>query len=319
MWTHVDTGPLLHHLQRSTQDGSSQVGAWVAEATREAVRPRVNVRRGGDEGRLVLVVGDDLGQLLLNILGVLGLASDTGQRAGRVFDAATLDEPTRRLGQDDQTGTENQRPKELNTDGDSVRASVVAVLRGVHDAVGQQDTDGDAELVARDDRASDLSGRDLGHVENDDRGDEADTDTRDDTTGNHETDGGARVRTGGSLEDAADAENDTTANDRDSTPEVVGNVAGGKGTEEGTSRQDRREQRGLGSGDDNVVGRVRALTSGGNSLVRRVVDQGDEILHAENATHPPSVIAASLSSTQTAGGCTYPKKMPPKQANTQMK
>jgi len=35
----VDTGPLLHHLERSSEDSTAEVGGWVAETTLEAVHP----------------------------------------------------------------------------------------------------------------------------------------------------------------------------------------------------------------------------------------------------------------------------------------
>jgi len=64
----VDTSPLLHHLERSTKDGSSKVGSGVSKTTRETSRPRVDVAGLRDEFRLVLVVGDDLGKLLLDVV-----------------------------------------------------------------------------------------------------------------------------------------------------------------------------------------------------------------------------------------------------------
>jgi hypothetical protein len=56
----------------------------------------------------------------------------------------------------------------LNTHWDSVGTSVHPVLSGVDDTVGNQDTDGDAELVSRYDGTSNLSRGDLGEVKDND-------------------------------------------------------------------------------------------------------------------------------------------------------
>lgn len=62
----------------------------------------------------------------------------------------------------------NSRPEELNGDWDSVRSRVHAVLRGVHDTSSKEETNGDAELVARYNRTTDFTRCDFTHVENDD-------------------------------------------------------------------------------------------------------------------------------------------------------
>jgi len=71
---------------------------------------------------------------------------------------------------------DNSRPKELDGNGNSVGTGVGPVLGGIDNATGQQQTDGDTELVTRHDSTSNLAGRDLGHVQDDDGRDEPDTD-----------------------------------------------------------------------------------------------------------------------------------------------
>jgi hypothetical protein len=68
----VDTGPLLHHLHRSTQNGSPQVGVSVPQTTRETSFPGSKVRGVGHERFFVLIVGNDLGEFILDIFAVGG-------------------------------------------------------------------------------------------------------------------------------------------------------------------------------------------------------------------------------------------------------
>ena len=159
-------------------------------------------------GLLELVVGNDLGKLILNVGRVARLVANGGEAERGLLEVALLDPVTRRLGEEEQTRAEDEGPEELNTDGDAVRAGIKAVLGAVDDATGEENADGDAELVTGDERAANGLGRDLGHVQDDNGGDEADTGTCNETT---EDEAGKRVH-GRDLEDAANAE-DHTAND----------------------------------------------------------------------------------------------------------
>ena len=181
----VDTGPLLHHLHRGTEDGETQVGTWVSKTTRETSSPRGEIASSRDELRLVLVVGDDLGEFLLDVVGVGWLTSHDRQGLGRSFGLTSLDVPSGGLGKEEKTCGEDDGPKELDCDGDSVRSGIVPVLGRVDDAVGEKDTDGDTELVTGHNCSSDLSGSNLGKVKDDDGRDESDTETGDQTTRDH--------------------------------------------------------------------------------------------------------------------------------------
>jgi hypothetical protein len=91
----VDTSPLLHHLERSTKDGATQVAAALPETAFEAIRPAAEIATLGHDLQLVFVIGDDLSKLLLNELGVRWLSTDSRQGVGSFLDVATLDEVTR--------------------------------------------------------------------------------------------------------------------------------------------------------------------------------------------------------------------------------
>lgn len=144
----VDTGKLLHHLHEDTDERSSDVAVALEDAALKAVGPATKVRSLRSQLLLVLVVGDDLGELVLDVVGVDGLATDIGERLSGLLELALLDVETGGFGEEEETRGEDDGPQKLDGDGDAVGAGVVAVLCGVDDAVGEQDTDGDAELVA---------------------------------------------------------------------------------------------------------------------------------------------------------------------------
>lgn len=116
----VDTGPLLHHLHGGTEDGSAKVRLGVPERTLEAVGPRAEPSGGGDHLTLVLLVGDDLGNLRLDVLGVLGLTTDARKSINSLFDLTALDEVSGRVGEEEETTSKDDSPGELDTDGDLV-------------------------------------------------------------------------------------------------------------------------------------------------------------------------------------------------------
>jgi hypothetical protein len=198
---------------------------------------------------LALVVETHLGKLLLNVVGVGGLTSDSGKRFGGVIESALFDVPSRRFGEEGDTTAEDECPEELNSDGDSVRSRVRSVLGGVADTRGEKQSDGDGELVSRDNGTSDLSWGDLTHVEDDDGGDEADTETRDETTGDQKTE----LAVEGGLEDTSDGEDNAARDNSDSSTKVVGQVTGDDGTEEGTGGEDRGDQGDFGGGNDKQI------------------------------------------------------------------
>ncbi len=128
------------------------------------------------------MVGDDLGEFFLDVFRVLGLTTDTGEGRGSGTNVALLDEESRRFGKEEQAKGENESPKHLKGDGDSVGGGGSEVLGTVGDTRGEEETEGDTELVTRDEGTPDFPWRNLTHVKDDDGGDETDTETRDETT-----------------------------------------------------------------------------------------------------------------------------------------
>lgn len=116
----VNTSPLLHHLQRSTKDGSSQVRLLVTETTLEAVGPASEPAGGWDELSLVFLVGDDFGNLSLNVFGLSWLASKSAQSSSSGLDVSSLDVVSWGIWQEEETDSQDKTPGELDADRDSV-------------------------------------------------------------------------------------------------------------------------------------------------------------------------------------------------------
>lgn len=94
------------------------------------------------------MVGNDFRKLILNVFGVGRLATNAAKGMGSLVELALLDPVTGRLGKQSKTGSKDDSPEELNSDWDTVRASIAALLCSVDNAVGEQDTNGNAELVS---------------------------------------------------------------------------------------------------------------------------------------------------------------------------
>jgi len=274
----VDTSPLLHHLERSTEDSAAQVAVGLPERSLEAVHPAAQVAVLGDDLHLVLVVGNDLSQFLLNVLRVTGLATDAGKRMGGPVELTTLDEVTRRFWESEKTTSQDQSPKNLNGNGNAVRSGSETLLGGVGDARRKQQADGDAELVTGDDGTTDLARRDLGHVQNNNGRDETDTETSDQTADDEQGNGGR-----GNLETDTEDEDTAASNDGSATTEEIGKITSNDSTEECTSGQDRRDKRLLrGRHGEAIV----VVASG----IWVIAEFMDEVLHAHDTVDVTRII-----------------------------
>lgn len=180
-------------------------------------------------------------------------------------------------------------------------------------------------LLTSNNGTTDLLGGNLGHVQNDNGGDETDTKTSNETTSSHDT-----KTSGSSLEDTTNYEDGTTENDSNTTSDEVGNVTSGNSTEESTissvsftsidhykqmilggvdhvpSGQDRSDERLLPWSDNKgrfaVVCNLRVQRSEageGNIGVLCSSVLLDEVVHVQDTSHPTSVI----SEEDTSKGC----------------
>jgi hypothetical protein len=81
-------------------------------------------------------------------------ASKAAECPCRLLCVVFLDQIPRRFGEDQQAGKQDERPGQLNGDGDTVRPGVVPVRGGVVDDGGEEQADGDGPLVGTDDEAA---------------------------------------------------------------------------------------------------------------------------------------------------------------------
>ena len=284
----------MHHLQRGAEDCEAQVAVGLPEGAREAVCPALEVSSVRDHLELVLVVGNDLGQFLLDELGVARLTTKPGQDIRRLVELAPLYKVSGRFREHQKTDTENKGPGHLDGDGDAVRASIKAVLRGVDDARRKQQANGDAKLVSGDDGAADLSRRDFRHVQDDDCRHESNAKPGNQAARYQKT----HTRTSGRcLENAADEENYAASNDGGTATDPVREISSDDGSEKGTAGEDGDEQRLLGRADDEDV---RGIVGGRGVGIRTfwtavgVWKAGvlvDHVRHGQDAIDPARVIA----------------------------
>lgn len=188
----VNARELLQHLQAAS--GQLSFDHVTAEAVDIASLAKCE---------LELVVGHNLLELGLNGRRVSRDAAEPAERPGRFLQVALLDEVARRLRQEEHARDEDEGPSELHGDGDAVGARVVPVLGRVVDDGGEQQADGDGELVRADDGASDPLGSRLGLVQGHDGGQHADTEAGEEPAGNEKRQAG---RDG--LQDDAEDEDD---------------------------------------------------------------------------------------------------------------
>jgi hypothetical protein len=256
----VDTSPLLHHLEGGTKDGLAEVAVLLPDRTLEAVGPTRNPATGGNHGTLVFLVGNDLGKLGLDVVRIARLATESGQCIASSLDVTTLDKVTRRVGKEEETTSKDDTEDELDTDGDAVGGGAVDVLGTVVDARGQQETNGDAELVTGNESTSDLAGADLRHVKNDNGGFETDTETGNETTSNNQTE---TVR--GNLENNTDDVDGTSNDDSPTTTNGVGDITSDESTEESTGRENGSDERVVGTSEGGCASTLNDLDEDGRT------------------------------------------------------
>ena len=107
---------------------------------------------------LILLIGDNLSKLDLNVLGLTRLTTETRQSIGGSLNVSSLDEVPRGVREEQEATAKNQTPGELDGDGNTVVASISSVLGGIDDNGSQHDTNGDTELVTGNQGATNLAG-----------------------------------------------------------------------------------------------------------------------------------------------------------------
>lgn len=120
----VDTRPLLHHLERSAENGATEVAACYPKRATEALEPAGPVPIGGNHLAFILGIGDDLAKFRGDVHRVLGLTTKAREHSTSAINLAFLDEVTGGLGEEVKTSSEDQTPSKLDADRDTVRSCV---------------------------------------------------------------------------------------------------------------------------------------------------------------------------------------------------
>jgi len=244
----VDTSPLLHHLERGTKNSTTDIAVGMEDVSTEAVEPAVEVTILRNNLHLIEEVGFDLVDLSLDVLRVLGLATDTSKRMNGLFLLALADVETRGFRKDEKTNSEDNSPKHLESDGNAVGARVGTVLSAIVNTRGKHETDSDAELVTGHDSTTNLARSNLGHVHDDNSRHESDTESSNQTASDQETEA-----SWSSLEHDTDDEDNAASNNGEPTTKPICQITSDEGTEESTSRENRDDERLARGGNDELV------------------------------------------------------------------
>lgn len=181
-------------------------------------------------------------EIVLNegVLGVILQASESRQRHAGILPATLLGEPSRGLGDDHDASAEGQGEEDSETDDDAPRGvRLFDLTNAIVDDVGDENANGDHELVRGDDGATDLTGRTLALEHGNTNGKVTNTQTGDETT-HHHVDPGVH---GGDLDDVAnDEDEDTEGHGLAATP-PVGSVGARQSTDERTDTHQGDEER----------------------------------------------------------------------------
>ncbi len=208
--------------------------------------------------------------------------SSKGSRC--LFEVSALDVVTWGIWESEETSSKNDSPSKLNGDWDTVLSGVVDVLCDVDEDRGEEDTDGNAELVTCDQgttnslwslqkelacencRERDRRTYNLGHVEDDNGRFETDSDTSNQTTNDDCSE--SITSTSDHLNNDTDHVDQTSENDSPFATNAIRDITSDDSTEESTSGQDRDDEGGVGGTESDLL--IDDL------LVWAVLDVGDE-------------------------------------------
>ena len=116
----VDTGELLHHLETNTKKCAADVAGTNGDLSGEAAGPGLDITSLRNDRQLILVVGNDFCELLLNVGRISWLSTDIGEGLHGFLNSALLDEVTWRIWEEEKTNTEDESPEKLNSNWDTV-------------------------------------------------------------------------------------------------------------------------------------------------------------------------------------------------------
>jgi hypothetical protein len=154
--TYVDTSELLPSLEENSgKDTSTVVSGTVPET--------IEIRSLCD-CFFVAQVGFDFSEISLDFCTVDVRTKDSGEIDAGLLGFALFDQISRGFREERHPTGENCGPDELDRDDNSVTRGIRLVLFTLICAGGEQKTDGNCPLVARDDGSTDPLGRTLGLI-----------------------------------------------------------------------------------------------------------------------------------------------------------
>lgn len=139
----VDTRPLLHHLERSTENGATDIATSLPERAREAMEPAGPVTSDRDCLAFILSIGDNLCKFRSDVLRVFGLTAKSSEHGTSAVNLFFLDKVTGRFGEEVEASTEDKTPSKLEADWDTIRPRICPFLGGVSDTRREKQTKGD--------------------------------------------------------------------------------------------------------------------------------------------------------------------------------
>lgn len=210
----VDTGPLLEELD--------------AEAEHSAVERLGDLGVGGEALGprtlpLALLTVNNLHHLLQirldeRVCRIVLESTQTRHGSTRTLPVILTSKPARGLGNDEKTDDEGAREDDAESDDDAPRESLVLDLaNAVVDAVGDEDADGDHELVRADDGATDLTRCGFGLEHGDTDGNDTETEAGEKTRHGHVH----PACLGGDLDSVANDEDEDAVDDALATTEPI--------------------------------------------------------------------------------------------------
>lgn len=254
----VDTSELLTGLENNTEDGT----------VHHAVTSEDLNKAGLGQGALLLKLLTDLIDLAVDTGGV-GLETSKASDVVASFILLTLSVgESRRLGEEENANTEKKGPEEVEAVGNSPRGAAVVVVGTPVDHLSAPNTEGDHELVARNDDTSDDGRSRLGLVHGDSDGQRSDTDTSDETTDSMLVPSVLRS----DFDDSTDTGPEGGSRDGHATTDGVAKVTGNQSTNQ-TSNREKTSDCSLSSSAEFVVAVSVGFAKAGAVVVHEEVSR----------------------------------------------
>lgn len=172
--TYVDTSELLPSLE---EDSSENTGTVVSGTIPEAV----DVRSLGDF-LFVAQIGFDFSEISLDFCTIDVGTKDSGEIPSGLLCLSLLDQISGRFREECHPASEDSGPDELDGNDDSISRGVSLVLFSLVGASGEQKTDGNGPLIARNDGSTNPFGRTFGLIHGNQAGNDTDSQTSNKTT-----------------------------------------------------------------------------------------------------------------------------------------